>query len=170
MEIHRDLSLLCKIVEFRFKKCRVWWSYHLVTGYFDNSACKEIMMVLDSIKPDDIIPSFVIFFFHFFGKIWFCNIRITFSVCKKLCSEVDDITIDSKWLLSEWQHLIDTNFCKSSILRQIDFGLIFINMTKIFLFTQSWSLIFELFNKGYKRYQCFQLYQNLTLFQAEHFN
>ena len=131
MEIHRDLSLLCKIVEFRFKKCRVWWSYHLVTGYFDNSACKEIMMVLDSIKPDDIIPSFVIFF-SFFGKIWFCNIRITFSVCKKLCSEVDDITIDSKSLLSEWQHLIDTNFCKSSILRQIDFGWFFINMTKIF--------------------------------------
>ena len=115
-------------------------------------------------------PLFRDFFFHFFGKIWFCNIRITFSVCKKLCSEVDDITIDSKLLLSEWQHLIDTNFCKSSILRQIDFGWFFINMTKIFLFTQSWSLIFELFNKGYKRYQCFQLYQNLTLFQAEHFN
>lgn len=101
------------------------------------------MMVLDSIKPDDIIPSFMIFFFSFFGKIWFCNIRITFRVSVYVQSFVlkyNDITIDSKSLLSEWQHLIDTNFCKSSILRQIDFGWFFINMTKIFLFTQSWSL------------------------------
>ena len=84
----------------------------------------------------------------------------------------NDITIDSKSLLSEWQHLIDTNFCKSSILRQIDFGWFFINMTKIFYLRKAglYQWIFELFNKGYLSGFPTLSIHNLSFFLAETFH
>ena len=112
------------------------------------------------------------FFFHFLGKYDFAISELLSVYLQSFVLKYDDITIDSKSLLSEWQHLIDTNFCKSSILRQIDFGWFFIDMTKIFYLRKAglYQWIFELFNKGYlSGFPTLSIY-NLSFFLAETFH